>query len=93
MKVIIYGIDSSDWRCVACEYAKNIFDELKIDYEFKRIIYRENDFPIKDKLLMDELSKRVKFTTLTLPYIFIDDELVKVGKLKDRLGLSDENSH
>lgn len=83
MIVEIYGIDESDFKCSGCIFAKNIFDEHSIKYEFKRIIKKVNGNPEYDKSLLSELAKRVKFTTLLLPYIFIDNTLVKISNLKD----------
>ena len=85
MIVDIYGIDESDFRCSGCKLAKSLFDEHGIEYTFKRIIKKEEGNPIYDNDLMSELSKKIKFTTLTLPYIFIDGELVKIANLKDKL--------
>lgn len=85
MNVVIYGIDENDFRCGGCLEAKRILDGLDISYEFKRIIKRKDNFPDYDKELLAELSKRIKYTTLLLPYIFIDDEMVKISKLKQFL--------
>lgn len=85
MNIIIYGIEESDFRCGGCIEAKRLLDSVNLPYEFKRIVTRNDGFPEYNKELMSELGTKIKFTVLLLPYIFIDDELVKISKLKEFL--------
>lgn len=83
---VIYGIDESDFRCGGCIEAKRLFTEAGLPFEFKRIVIRnESGDPEYNKEFMEELRQKVHFTTLKIPYIFIDHDLVPIGRLKEVL--------
>lgn len=84
--ITIYGIDESDFRCGGCREAKRLLDEAGLEYTFNRIIFKDKNGDIAyDQDHMASLRKKVAFKTLLLPYIFIDHNLVKIGRLKEYL--------
>ncbi|ADG60019.1 NrdH glutaredoxin [Acinetobacter phage Acj9] len=88
--ITIYGIEETDFRCGGCVEAKRLLAEAGLEYEFKRIIYKNEHGDVAyDNELMVELRKRVHFKTLLLPYIFFDHELVKIANLKAHIGLDE----
>lgn len=84
--ITIYGIEESDFRCGGCIEAKRLLDYAGLDYEFKRIIVRGSDGnPEYDKELLKELKTLIKYTTLTLPYVFSDSTRIPLVNLKQYL--------
>lgn len=85
MQIVVYGIEETDFRCAGCREAKRLFSEAGLEIDFKRIVKSIDGYPDYDKEVMNDLRKRISFTKLILPYIFVDDEYIKIKDLKDFL--------
>lgn len=85
MKIEIYGIDETDFRCGGCIEAKRILKACNLEFDFLKALTRnENDFPTYNLDVIDQLQKRGKFPTRSIQYpvIFIDDHIVRLKNLK-----------
>ena len=84
--ITIYGIDESDFRCGGCITAKKLLEEAGLDYQFKRIIFKGPDGdPAYNQELLQELRKLIKYTTLTLPYVFSGTTRIPLKDLRGYL--------
>lgn len=81
MKVEIYGVDESDFRCSSCVLAKKLCNEAGIEFEFNKVVTRgADDLPEYDYTILDALVTRAKFPnrSINYPVIFVNDEIVRI---------------
>lgn len=79
MKIELYGIPEEVGRCYGCRRVKSMFDDLKLDYSYNKVMTNTDTGIQYDRPLIVSLASRLGQTSLNISYpvIFINDVRVK----------------
>ncbi|BBC78116.1 Glutaredoxin [Escherichia phage EcS1] len=88
LKVEIYGIPETVWRCPGCLTATKLLKELEIPFTFYPVVGQTEQGIVHNRPLIVTLAKRAGFPTLSIryPVIFVNDEkMYNIKYFKDKL--------